>query len=115
MRNLIADQVKDQWLWLTFANRGDLNVSALGTLQRLGDEIGTHALRRLAVDGGDDIAGTNASAKRRSVFVGRDDEDLVLLLLNDHAHAVVMAALILAHLGVGLRVIEVRVGIEKAQ
>ena len=46
---------------------------------------------------------------------GRDDVDLVALLLDDHADAVVVAALVFAHLGIGLGIVEVGVRIEHAQ
>ena len=86
-----------------------------GPFQILGDDVGGHAVRRLAVDRRDDVAGTDAGAERRRAFIRRDDVDLVVLLLDHHADAVVVAALIFAHLGVGLGIVEIRVRIEDAQ
>ena len=58
----------------------------------------------------------NAGAEGGRVLIGCDHEDLgfalVILLLDDHTHAVVMAALIFAQAGVGFGIVEVRVGIE---
>ena len=115
MRDLIAHKVENQRLRLSLANHCDLNVSALGSFQGFGDEVGCHAVCRFSVDGRDDVAGANAGAKRRRTLIGRDDIDLVVLLLDDHSDAVVMAALVFAHLGVSLGIVEVRVWIEYAQ
>ncbi len=57
----------------------------------------------------------NAGAEGGRVLIGRDDVDLVVLLLDHHADAVVVAALIFAQVGVGLGIVEVRVRVEHLQ
>ena len=59
--------------------------------------------------------GRMPARKDGRVLVGRNDVDLVALLLDDHADAVVVAALVFAHLGVGLGIVEVGVRVEHAQ
>ncbi len=112
MRNLVAHQVEDERLGLALTNHGDLDVGALGPFESLGNEIRAHAVSRLAIDGRDDVPGPDAGAERRGVLVRGNDEDLVGLLLDDHTHAVVAAALVFAHLGIGLGIVEIGVGIE---
>jgi len=115
MRDLVADEVEGEGLRLSVANDGNLDVRAFGSFEVLGDYVGGHAFCRFAIDGGNDVAGANARAEGRSAFVWCDDVDLIVLLLDDHADTVVVAALIFAHFGVGFGIVEVGVGVEDAE
>ena len=57
----------------------------------------------------------NAGAEGGGSLGGIDDVNLVALLLDGHADAEVVAALVLAHAGVFLGVVKVGVGVEHAQ
>ena len=115
MRNLVAHQVEGQRLGLALAIHGHLHVGAFGAFQRLGHHVRCHAFGRLAVHCGDDVAGMDASPVRGRVLVGRNHVNFVVLLLDDHAHAVVAAVLLLAHPGKGLGIVEVRVRVQHPQ
>ncbi len=119
MRNFVANEIEDQRLGLAVAHHGDFDLRALGALERLGYLVGGPAFGGFAVDRDDLVAGMNAGAERGRVLVGRDHEDLglavVILLLDDHADAVVVAALVFAQAGVGLGIVEVRVRVEHLQ
>ncbi len=80
--NLVADEVEDQRLGLAVANHRDLDLGALGALERLGDLVGGPAVGGFAVDRGDLVAGVNAGAEGGRVLIGRDDVDLALALLS---------------------------------
>ena len=60
-------------------------------------------------------AGPDAGPKGRRILIRRYHVHLVVLLLDQHAHAVVAAMLVFAHLGVGLGIVEVRVRVQHAQ
>ncbi len=115
VRNLVAYQVKYQRLHLPFAHHRHLHVRALGPFQRLRHGVRGHPLRRLAVDCRDHVARPDARLVRRRPLIRRNHIDLVALLLDDHAHAVIMAALVFLHPGIGLRIVEVRVRVQYAQ
>ena len=115
MRNLVANQVEDQRLGLAVAQHGHFNLRSLGALERLRYLVGGPAIGGFAVHRDDLVAGMNAGAERGRVLVGRDHEDLVVLLLDDHADAVIVAALVFAQAGVGLGIVEMRVRIEHLQ
>ena len=115
MRNLVANQVEDQRRSLAHAYRGHLDMGALGAFQSLGNLVGGPAVGGFAVDGGDDVAGVNAGAEGGRALVRRDDVDLVALLLDHHADAVIVAALIFAQPGVGLGIVKIGVRIEYPQ
>ena len=111
---------KTSGLGWPYANHRDLDVRALGAFERLGDLVGGPAVSGFAVDRGDLVAGMNAGAERGRVLIGSDDVDLalaipVILLLDDHADAVVVAALIFAQAGIGLGIVEVRVRVKDLQ
>ena len=123
MLDFVAHQVKDQRVGLAIAQHGCLNVSALGAFERLGYHIGrsqavgvlaVHA-DQLAVYRIDNVAGMDAGAEGGRSLGGIDDVDLAVLLLDGHADAVVLAVLLLAHLGVCLGIKEVGVRIKDAQ
>ncbi len=113
--NLVAYEVEDQRLGLAIANHRDLNVGALGALERLCNLIGGPAVGGFAVDREDLVAGVNAGAEGGRVLIGSDDVDFVVLLLDDHADAVVVAALVFAHAGIGLGIVEMRVRVKNLQ
>ena len=85
-----------------------------------GDGGGVHAVGGFAVDGEDDVAGADAGFVGGGAFEGVEDDDLGLavwggLRLDGHADAVVLAVLVFAHLGEGLGIVEVGVGIEDVE
>jgi hypothetical protein len=63
----------------------------------------------------DDVAREDPQAIGRAAFDRGDDDDVVALLLDLHAHAEVLAGVILAHPGEARGVEEVRVGVEGIQ
>jgi hypothetical protein len=121
--DLGAHQVEDQRLGLALAQHGGLHVRALGAFERLGHLVrggqaaGNLTVHRddLAVHRVDDVAGMDAGPEGGRALGGIDDINLVVLLLDGHAHAVIVAVLLLAHLGVGLGVVEVGVRVEHPQ
>ena len=119
MGNFVANEIEDQRLGLAVAHRGDFDLGSLGALERLRHLVRGPAVGGFAVDCDDLVAGMNAGAEGGRVLIGRDDEDLgfavIVLLLDDHADAVVVAALIFAEAGVGLGIVEVRVRVEHLQ
>ena len=91
------------------------NVSAFGPLEGLGHLVRGPTVGRLAVDGDNLIAGVNAGAEGRRALIGREDVDLIILLLDHHAHAIVMAALVFAKARISLGIVEVGVRVEHLQ
>ncbi len=115
MRNLVADQVEGERLGLAVARHRHRYMRPLGTLQHVGDFGGVHVVGGFAVHRDDDVGRLQACAEGGRAFVGEEHDDLVVLRLDGHAHAVVLAVLVLAHLRVGLRIVKAGVGIENAQ
>ena len=115
--DLVANKVKDHKLVGAFTANCDLNVSVPGAFEEGRDGGRVHAEGRLAIDGDDDIPGTEAGLVGRGALKGREDDDLggavlVGLGLNTHAHAVVFAVLIFAHLSEGLGIVKVGMRIQ---
>ena len=119
MRDFVADQVENQRLGRALANQGHLHMGAFRPLEHVGDFFRTQVVGRLPVDGGDDVAGTNAGAVGWRSLKRKDHNDLLRgadsLRLDRHSDAVVLAVLVFAHLRVGLGVVEAGVRIEGAQ
>src|SRR5580658_6384729 len=113
--NLVTDQIEGKRRAYAFTSDGDLHVRALGALQHVGYFIGTKICRGLAIDGDDDVAGVDVRAEGRSVLKRIDDDDFAVLRLYDHADAVVLGVLVFPHAGVRFGVVEIPVGIERAQ
>ena len=113
----ISSRTRSKTSGLAWPSRdgGHLHVGSLGAFQRLGHLVRSPAVGGFAVDGGDDVAGVDAGAERGRALVRRDDIDLIALLLDDHADAVIVAALLFAHPGVGLGIVEIGVRVENAE
>jgi len=117
VRNLVTNEIEDQRTGRAFASHRDGDVGAARSFEQTGDGGGVHAFSGFTVNGDDFIAGADAGFIRWSSFEGIEDDDLNLaaggwLGLNGHADAVVLAVLVLAHLGKSFGVVEVRMGIE---
>ena len=115
MRNLVPHQIERQRLALSFSDCRQRNMRALGSLQGLGNHIGSHAVGALALDRDNYVTWLDSGPKRRGVLIGFNHIDLVLLLLDDHAHTVIVATLVLLHPGVVLGIVEAGVRIEHPQ
>ena len=113
--NLVAHDGEVEGLVGTFAQHGDLDGGALGAFQQLRHIAGAHVVGRLAVDRDDDIARADARAIGGRTGKGRDHDDFVIARTNLHAHAVILAALLLAQGRVGFGIEEVGVRIEHPQ
>ncbi len=95
----------------------------MGTLrpfQQVADTERIHAVCALALDEQNRIAGPYAGFVRGRAFKGIHDDHTLhavfpYLRLDVHAHAVVTAVLIFAHLRVRLGIVEVRVRIQHVQ
>src|SRR5215469_17965232 len=92
-----------------------MNRGAFGAFQQVGHIGGGHIIGGLAVDGRDDVPGANARAIGGSSGEGSNDDNLIVARSDGHAHAVVLAALVLAQQRVGLGIEEIRVWIEHVQ
>ena len=98
----------------------DGDVGAARAFEHVGNGGGVEAFCGLAIDGHDDVAGANAGPVGGGALEGREDDDVddagfVGLGLDGHADAVVLAVLVFAHLGEGLWVVEVGVGVEDVE
>ena len=118
--DLVAHKVKRQRLVLSFAQHLHCDVRALGAFQDVRDRKGIHAVCVLGVDEQDGIARADTGLGRRRSIKGVDDDHalhtiLAHLRLDLHAHAVVAAMLVLAHLRVRLWIVEVRVRVQDVQ
>ena len=63
MRNFVAHEIEDERLGLAITNGCHLDMRTLGPFERLGHQVGTHAVSRFAIDRRDDVTGTNAGAE----------------------------------------------------
>src|ERR1035438_1034415 len=113
--NLVAHDSKLDWVIGAFAQHGDADRRALWPFEQVSDVRGAHVVSRLAVNGGDNIAGPDAGAIGRGPSKRRDDDDLIIARANGHTAAVVLAPLFFPQSGVRLRIKEIRVRIELVQ
>src|SRR5580698_4864027 len=95
-RNLVADDGEFNGMIRAFPQHGDADGGSLGPLEQIGDIRGAHVVGGLAVDRGDDVAGTNTSAISRGSDKWSDNDDLIIARSNRHADAVILAALFFA-------------------
>src|ERR1700677_2362193 len=93
-RNLVADDSEFQRMIGAFAQHRDADSGAFRPLEQIGHVGGAHVVGGLAVDGGDDVAGTNAGTIGWSSDKGRDDNNLIVARPDGHAYAVIFAALL---------------------
>ena len=114
-RNLVANQGELHRLLHAFARNADVHRRAFGPLEHIGDFAGCHVLRGLAIDRDDHVAGMNARLVSWRTRKRKDHNNFVVARSHRHAHAVVLAALVLAHQRVGLGIEEIRVWIERMQ
>ncbi len=113
--NFVADDAELQRMVGAFAQHGDAHRGALGPFEQVGHVGGTHVVGGLAIDSGDDVAGTNAGAIGGRADEGRDHDDFVVARPDGHAHAVILAALLFTQRRVGFGIKEIRVRIELMQ
>src|SRR5581483_8900689 len=76
--NLIANHSKVQRLVRTFAQNGDLDAGALGTLQQFGNIAGTHVVGLLAIDGNDDVTRANSRTVSGCAGERRNHNNLIV-------------------------------------
>ena len=115
LRNLIANQVERQRLGRALASHRHRNMRPAWPLQQGSHRSRVHILRRLAIHRENHIARMDTRPIRRCSLHRRHNHNLIVLRLNPHAYAVVLAALVLAHLRVALRIVEIRMWIEHMQ
>src|SRR5271167_2973678 len=114
-RNFVADDGEFKRMIGAFAQHGDANGGAFRSLEQIGNVGGAHVVGGFAVDGGDNVARADAGAIGRSADEGSDDDNFIVARTDRHPHAVILAALLFAQLGIGFRIEEIRVGIELVQ
>src|SRR5258707_8726475 len=113
--DFVARDGEDERLGIAFAGNGDLYDRALGTLEHVRDVARGEAVGGLIIDLDDYIARANAGIVGWRTDVGSHDHGVVLARGNDHANAVVLAALVFAEKSELAGVKEIRVGVEHAQ
>src|ERR1700687_3584575 len=113
--DFVACDGKDERLGIAFAGDCDFYDGALATLEHVGDIAGGEAVRRLVVDLDDYVAGANTGVIGRRADVRSHDYGVVLAGGDDHAYAVVLAALIFTQEGELAGIEEIGVGVEHAE
>ena len=113
--NLVANNAELERMVSAFPQHGDTHCGALGPFEQVGDVGGAHIVGRLAVDGGDDIAGPNAGSVGWGTDERGDYDDLIIARADRHADAVILAALLLAKLRIRLWIKEIGVRVELVQ
>ena len=118
--NLVADEIEDQWAGGAFAHHRDGDVGAACAFEHGGYAGGVHAFGGFAVDGENLVAWADAGFIGGGAFEGVEDYYFGFaagggLWLDGHANAVVLAVLVLAHLGEGFGVVEVGVWIKDVE
>jgi len=94
---------------------GDFYDGALGTFEEVGDFAGGEAVGGFFVYLGDHVTGAEASVVSGSANIRRHDNGVVFAWGDDHADAVILAALIFAEKSKLAGVEEIGVGVEHAQ
>src|ERR1700682_165747 len=95
----VARDCEHERLRIAFAGNGDLYYGAFGTFEHVCNITGSEAVGGLVIDLDDYVAGANSGVIGRGADVGSHDHGVVLAWGNDHADAVVLAALIFAEQG----------------
>ncbi len=114
-RDLLAGDGQVERLVGAVADERDRDVRPLLAAELLHGVVARDRPGRFAVDLGDDVAGQDAQAISRPALDRGDDDEIFALLLDLHAHAVILARVVLAHPGEARGVEEVGVGIERVQ
>ncbi|MCX6571959.1 MAG: hypothetical protein NT006_11180 [Candidatus Aminicenantes bacterium] len=114
-RDLLAGDGQFEGLVGTVADEGDGDLGPLLAAELLHGVVARDGHRRFPVDVGDDVPRKNAQAPRRPAFDRRDNDDVVALFLDLHAHAEVLARVVLAHARKARGVQEIGVGVERVQ
>src|SRR5579863_6842414 len=104
-----------QWIGITLAGDHNLDYGALGSLQHVCDFAGAQSIGGLVVYLDNHIARPQTCVVCRRANVRRHYYRVVVPRRDDHAHAVILAALIFTEQGKLAGVKKVRVGIENAQ
>src|SRR5260370_12829387 len=113
--NFVAGDGEHQRLRVSFTRNSDLDDGALGALEHVGDIAGGQPIGGLGVNLDDDVAGTNAGVVGGCPDVGSHGDGVVLAGGDDHADAVVVAALIFAEESEVAGVKEIGVRVEHAE
>ena len=114
-RNFVANHCELERMIRPLAQNGNPDRRPFWTLEQVRDVGGTHVVGRLAIHRSDDVARMNAGTIRRCPSKRRDHDHFVIARADRHAHTVVFAALLFAQQGIGLRIKEVRMRIERMQ
>src|SRR5215472_11574006 len=93
----------------------DLHDRALGALQQVGDVAGAQAIRGLVIHLDDDIARPDSRVISWSTHKRSHHHGVILAWRDDHAHTVVLAALVLAEQGELPRIKKVGVRVEDSE
>ncbi len=113
--NFIAGNGKHERVGVAFTSDGDFYDGALGTFEEVSHFAGGESIGDLFVDFDDDVTGAKACVIGRSADVGRHDDSAIFAGSDDHADAVVFAALIFTEKSELASVEEIGVGVEHAQ
>src|SRR5205823_12778320 len=114
-RDLVARHQELQWLLAAFADQRDLNLRAFGALQHVRYFAGRQSVGRFAIDEIQHVALPDAGLVSRRADKGLDHDGLAVAGTNRHSHAIVTSTLVFARRGIGARIEEIRVGIERPQ
>ena len=114
-RNLVANNIKFQGLVGAFAQNCDANRGPLRSLQQVGHVRRAHVVGGFAIHGDDDVPRMNAGAISGRADKWRNHDDFIVARAHRHAHAVILAALLLAEQGIRLGIEKVRMRIERVQ
>src|SRR5215831_9412108 len=115
MRNLVTRDREDQRVSIAFTRNGDFNNRALGALQQVSDVAGAQAIRGLVIYLDDDIARPDSCVISWSTHKRSHHHGVILAWRDDHAHTVVLAALVLAEQGELPRIKKVGVRVEHSE
>src|SRR5882757_2999695 len=112
--DFVARHGEDERLGVAFAGNRNFYDCALGAFQHVGNIAGGEAVGGLVINLDDYVAGSNPSVIGWCADVGSHDYCVVLAGSNDHAYAVVLAALIFAQECKLAGIKEIRVGVKHA-
>ena len=118
--DLVAHEIEAERAVVALALHDDQDVGSPGALEHGCDGSGVEAFGGFTVDRKDQVSGADSGfVGGRSLERGEHDDvghsSLIQLGLDGHANAVVLAMLLLAHLGEGLGVVKVGVRVEGVQ
>src|SRR5208283_4202040 len=113
--NFIARNGEHERVRIALTSDGDLYDGALGTFEEVGNFTGGESVGNFFVDFNDDVTGAEARIVGRSADIRRHNDRAVFTGSNDHADAVILAALIFTEKSKLARVKEIGVRVEHTQ